>query len=219
MRVSPHRNCPVAERTLTRRCAPTSPASGRGDRVRRAAVLPLISRVRKSRTLPSICSSGFPPLTGQHGAIRQRSRHATQMSRREPRAIRAPRGGHHERCRHRHRLRARRCAVRAGRDLAAARGDAGVALCLAPRHPALARRLLRDLRSVPHRLYRAGPEPQRTFEHDDAGVLRLRRHRRLRRRDLCRPVRRHLLPRLPRRPLRPRARSSPMRCSATPRPP
>ena len=92
---------------------------------------------------------------------------------------------------------------RCGRDIAAARKPARVVLCVAAGDPAVARRLLRDLRSVLDRLYRAGPEPRGIADHDHAGLFRLFRHRRLRGGDLCRIVRRHLLPRLSGRPVWP----------------
>ncbi len=95
-------------------------------------------------------------------------------------------------------------ATRGGPDeiCAAAREPARLLLCVAAGDPAVARRLLRNLRPVLYRLYRAGPQPQRPADHHHAGLFRLFRHRRLRRGDLCRIVRRHLLPGLSRRPVR-----------------
>ena len=93
-------------------------------------------------------------------------------------------------------------ARRAGRDLAAARKPARFVLFVAARDPAVARRLVRGLRPVLHRLYRARPQPQRIADHHHAGLFRLFRNRRLRRRDVCRIVRRHLLSGLSGRPVR-----------------
>ena len=103
------------------------------------------------------------------------------------------------RCRHRFRSRRRR----RDRNLAAARKPAGFLPSLAARDPAVAWRLFRDLRPVPDRLHRAGADPQRAADRHHGRVLRLLRHRRVRRCDLRRIVRRNVLPGLPRRPLRP----------------
>ncbi|EAY70020.1 Major facilitator superfamily (MFS_1) transporter [Burkholderia dolosa AU0158] len=71
------------------------------------------------------------------------------------------------------------------------------------RVPDLARRLLRNLRSDLHRLYRAGHREKRAARDDHACVLRLHRDRGLHRGHVRGAVRRHLLPRLAARPLRP----------------
>ena len=80
---------------------------------------------------------------------------------------------------------------------------------LVPGHADLARRLLRALRPVPHRLHRAGPEPGRLLHAgvagrvQPAGPARRGRHRHLRVRAVRRAVRRRDLPRPRRRPVRP----------------